>query len=168
MSRRPPSRARLRELLALWQGRLGLRDWELQAAVGRAEELGGGRSPRLGQVRIAAGKRRASILVLHPRDVPPECLVRQDPEISLVHELVEILLDPLTDNLPPAVEIAKEQAVEALSQALVALRRRPPPESPAAGPQLAQGAPAGPGPARPPRRRARPGQGPRKAQGSEA
>ena len=118
-----PDRPDLSALCAEWQARLRLQDWDIEVERVRHWRVG---SASLGEVDVYRGKRTAKIRVLFPEDEEPGSWPTNDEETTVVHELLHIHFDPLE---PPNIDwsspvgIAIEQAVHALSVALVNLKR---------------------------------------------
>jgi hypothetical protein len=106
-------------LLRFWQLQLGLHGWTITARKASRNEL----PHTVGEVKMLPQSTTARILILHERDWDPQELIPQDQEQTLVHELLEIQLSPLTDGLERYQELFKEQAIEAQAKALVTLRR---------------------------------------------
>lgn len=118
--------AELRALCNEWQKRLRLQDWRVTAEIARYHELGEGTGAH---VELALQRRAARIKVRHPDDEPPDGDHALDTEGYLVHELLHL---PFIHYIPAKgpEEDAFEQALNALAEALVALKRESVPEMP--------------------------------------
>ena len=118
-----PDRPDLSALCAEWQARLRLQDWDIEVERVRHFRVG---EARLGEIEVLRSKRAAKIRVLFPEDEEPGSWPTNDEETTVVHELLHIHFDPLE---PPNIDwsspvgIAIEQAVHALSVALITLKR---------------------------------------------
>ena len=105
----------LQALCAEWQAILRIQDWDIAVECVRAREIDGD----LGCADIYAPKRMARVQIARVEDVPPDC-AHIDPETTLVHELLHILLPHEDDE---ARKTAQEQAIHAISCSLVKLKR---------------------------------------------
>ena len=114
--------ADLADLCALWQKRLRLQDWDVTVRFAAWHELKGGE--RGGQVNWAVAERAAAIDLSRPDDVPPDLLCPYDVETTLVHELLHLTMIGMATAAGSPEEKAEEQAVNAISRALVALARQ--------------------------------------------
>lgn len=101
-------RRELERLMIEWQGCLRLLDWELDLLLEADEDV----PTAYGTIDYDIAERSATIRI-RPR--------QEDPELTLVHELLHLWVEPLTTV---AEEFYLEQAVEALSRALVGLKRQ--------------------------------------------
>jgi hypothetical protein len=127
----------LQDQCQYWQGILRLRDWDILVQVCRQNEMTN--PSAIGECEIQRQRKDATIRVLAPQDLQ---LVSQgfhhgeesDYDLTLVHELLHIHLDSLGPR--DQVTDQEEQVIEAISQALVRLRREAlvPLESPHASP----------------------------------
>jgi len=90
-----------------------LQDWNVQARFANMLEMNG--PARIGQCTASHDSKRASILVIHPNEIPA-----QDDEATteaiLVHELCHLHTGPLREAVD---ELPEEQAVHAFTQALM-------------------------------------------------
>jgi len=116
--------ADLADLCALWQKRLRLQDWDVAVRFAPWHELKGG--TRGGQVQWIREKRAAFIDVARPGETEPNSVWPYDLEITLVHELLHLHTQGLGTRAGSPEEEAEEQAVHALSCALVSLARQIP------------------------------------------
>lgn len=116
--------AELEGLLGYWQQHLNLKEWTLSVQLTRGRDmLDEAGNARQGQVCISLAKRIASIDILAECDFEERIIGAQDMEVSLVHELLEIHLSPITRGLNKEQENSKEFAIECLSHSLVVFRR---------------------------------------------
>jgi hypothetical protein len=67
--------------------------------------------------------RQATIKILESIDYPPDCLLPEDQEATLVHELLHIYTQPFDLPGTGPKQLAEEQMLNALAHALVALER---------------------------------------------
>jgi hypothetical protein len=107
----------LEDRVRYWQQRLRLQDWAVEIVMERAYDLG----DYWGKIHVAEDKRRARIRIMDPIDLSPAAIAPYDMDQIIVHELLHIHLYPITkaeDSMP------EEQAIEAISWALVGLDRR--------------------------------------------
>ena len=116
--------ARLERLCQEWQEFLGLRDWRIKVEISSDRELV---KDSWATIDIVRDKRHARIKVADPRYGLPDDFWwedEHDPEQSLLHELLHIYTRALGSfkNGSPQ-QIAEEQAVNAISQALLRLKR---------------------------------------------
>jgi hypothetical protein len=110
----------LNRKLWLWQKRLRLQDWSLKVRLARSNDL---RPKTLGNVNWDRREKSATISVLDPTDYKlAGDAMRDDMEMTIVHELVHLHLSGLPRN--EATKSAEEQAVVMLTDALVKLDRR--------------------------------------------
>lgn len=112
------------ELTALarkWQQRLRLQDWDVTVEIKRAREMS--LDGKAGEVVMVLEQRRAWITLRDMTDVDPEEQADNDPEVTVVHELLHLFTEPLglPEEGPRAT--AEEQMLNAVSRALVALDR---------------------------------------------
>jgi hypothetical protein len=113
----------LKAKCAEWQKILRLEDWTIFIEIHRARDLKTENSQA--EIEPFLLKRMAKIRILAPIDYEPTCWTPQDMEVSLVHELLHIHLFQLfADRENESRQIAEEQAIEAISRALVGLYRR--------------------------------------------
>lgn len=108
----------LEELLKKWQVILKLQDWDIKIRWAKHYDLD---SDTKGQCRWVLGKKCASIRILEPEDFDPAIQWGQDPECTVVHELLHLHYGPLElgDHFEGLKEAMLEQAVCAISEALV-------------------------------------------------
>ena len=117
--------AELRERCAYWQRLLRLQDWRIRTRFTDSSPSGG-TDGHLGTVRVWPKSKAALIRI--QRDPATEFAqafpADADPEITLVHELLEIHLYGLLNDKPSRHEGAlQEQAIDLVAGALVRLDR---------------------------------------------
>lgn len=106
-----------------WQGVLGLRDWTVRATLSRRYEFD--EDDQQGLCEVHENNRYARIWVLSHEDYSAYASFPQDHEETLVHEMLHIHLHPLEPkDYDERLEIAKEQAVNAISVGLASLKRK--------------------------------------------
>ncbi|WP_340398106.1 hypothetical protein NST50_15475 [Paenibacillus sp. FSL E2-0202] len=105
-----------------WQKVLRLQDWIVSVKLSRSRDMS---SPDLNaEIRITLENRIALILILDSVDYDPDSILPQDMEQYLVHELLHIHLYPITGKFTDGpLQVAEEQAIEAISKGLIALKR---------------------------------------------
>jgi hypothetical protein len=111
----------LHEKLGIWQKRIKLEEWNISVKTVRLAEL---KPKTLGNIHWDSETHRANINVLSPVDYKlpfPDAL--KDMEFTIVHELLHLQLSSLPRN--EASRSAEEKAVNALTEALLNLDRRP-------------------------------------------
>jgi len=102
--------------LQIWQKRLALADWKVEARIVRQADLN---PETLGNLKWSSKDRTASIKVLDPRDYDmPVQQIPADIERTVVHELVHLELSVLPRNGSRKVE---EQVVNRVTEALLGL-----------------------------------------------
>ena len=119
--------AELKKLCDLWQGRLKLQDWRIDARMADSVETDGqfgkcrvSREGRLAIVRIQK-EEAVDLTDEFSRAFPSD----YDPERSLVHELLHIPLEGIIADEPGEHErVAQEQAIEQISAALYEAYRK--------------------------------------------
>lgn len=116
------SNEELRTKCAEWQKVLRLQDWIVDVGISRSRNMKMERCQA--EIEPCLPKRMASIRILDPVDYPRDSAEPQDMELSLVHELLHIHLFPLfADREDEMRMVAEEQAIEAISRGLIALKR---------------------------------------------
>lgn len=108
------------EWLRVWQKRLDLKDWKIDAKIVRGRELPKG---TVANINWSLSKRQATIRVLHSVDSNlSRNEIARDTELSVVHELVHLSMAQLPlDSTNTELE---EEAVKKLSVALLNLQHR--------------------------------------------
>ena len=109
----------LRAKCAEWQKILRLQDWIVVPKILRARDMD--LEGCAGECSWQLQKRMAAIHVIDPVDHPPDLLEEYDMELTLVHELLHLHFAPLHDSDGDNLE--EEQAIEAISRGLIALKR---------------------------------------------
>lgn len=109
----------LEALCRTWQKRLRLQDWTVKVRIVRRHELD--HADIQGQVTWVLSRREALIKLLDPIDYLPDCVLPQDLETTLVHELVHLYFAPFDAEDGTLEDIYQEQAIDGLSKALVEL-----------------------------------------------
>jgi len=109
----------LRQRLAVWQGRLQLKDWTISVVQTHPSDL---RRGTLGNIHWDVEKQTAVIRVLDASDYHvPFSAALKDMELTVVHELVHLELSSLTRNFKSRSEESysgEEQAVNGIANAL--------------------------------------------------
>lgn len=105
----------LERLLCEWQEALGLRDWEIELEIVPGAKLSRryAGAPVHGEIEYVTQQRCATINIA--KDSP-------DQELTIVHELLHCWTAPIREARRE--ELVEEQAVEAVSKALVNLKRQ--------------------------------------------
>jgi hypothetical protein len=104
-----------------WQKVLRLQDWDVTTEICRQRDLKD--DDYAGQVRWILPIKQALISLVDPIDQPDNCIKEYDMEDSLVHELLHLHFAPLGTEHGTPEKIAEEQAINAISKALVKLKR---------------------------------------------
>jgi hypothetical protein len=107
--------------LRKWQSALRLLDWEIVAEIKRAKDMS--LEHTMGTCTHTLAKKIAFIEVLNPRDYPADWM-DVDSERTVVHELLHCLFAPFEAKTGTAEDIAQEQAIHAISTALVESDRK--------------------------------------------
>jgi hypothetical protein len=112
----------LKKILGKWQPRLGLSDWDISVSFRDARDMD--QHPAKSHIQGALQRVDIRIMACNDRQACDPC--DGDPELDLVHELVHIRLWAID---PPAeaeriLHMCREQAIEWIARALVALDRR--------------------------------------------
>lgn len=123
--------AELQDACRYWQGVLGLQDWRIVLKRVRFSAYGSEQKAKGGEVQVSHDKKTALIRITEPDDYNEQANRAidgpQDMELTLVHELVHLHFAPLWHVIKGDVENRfEEQAVNALSLALIALKRSEP------------------------------------------
>jgi len=104
--------------LHVWQNRLALDEWKIEARIVRQNDLN---PDTLGNLKWNSLHHTATIKVLDPRDYDmPPAQIPQDMERTVVHELVHLELAVLPRDGSPKVE---ERVVNRVTEALLGLDR---------------------------------------------
>lgn len=129
MSTPPFTDTDVQSICRAWQARLRLQDWDIHCQLVRSFRL----TESVAEVESLETKRVAWVRVMNPWDFPPDSLLPQDVERSIVHELLHLVLSPLA---PGEATLAEEQIVNTLSATLVSLWRLRPDLAPPSNPTL--------------------------------
>ena len=105
-----------------WQERLRLQAWDVKVKIASREVL----PDKGGEVQYIRHTQTAVIRLLDPSQYDPACDFPLDLERTLVHELLHLLFSPLDTEDAAERLTTEEQAVHALSRALVELERTTP------------------------------------------
>ena len=110
-------------LCTYWQKKLRIYDWTIGLAIGRKDSFEV--EERCGEINISVANGSAKILILDPVDYPKSNYIKQDMEVTLVHELLHLRFFPDARNKQEELlgMLLMEQAIERTTQALVELRR---------------------------------------------
>lgn len=114
----------LEEKCREWQEILSLRDWDVKPRIARYYD-----ESNLGSCTWKLQKKMAVIRVQEYDDYDPSNKWERDQETTLVHELLHLHFAPFDAETDTPQGIAQEQAIHALSVALVSLKRRAEPKS---------------------------------------
>lgn len=117
----------LLQRLKVWQERLRLQDWDIEASIRRASEMEG---EVVGSVSWSLSRKQASISILDQNDYPDDRMGYRDMENDLIHELIHIHLAPIHEHfgslgngeMNPMYTMFEEQAIESLTSALLSER----------------------------------------------
>lgn len=115
------SEKELQELCSVWQKRLRLQDWDVFVEVVPKDKL---RQESQAECRHTLSKKIAHISIIREEDYPSRSMVPQDQERDLVHELLHLHFAPFCAGRGTLADDMQEQAVHAISCALVDLARR--------------------------------------------
>lgn len=116
----------LAERVHYWQEILGLRDWNVGLSLARRGGIEGGEDA-LASTNVYPHGRDAIITIVHPMDLPLfKGLTAYDYnyDITLVHELLHLHFQPFQAVAGTYEYTAQEQAIEAVSRALVKLDQK--------------------------------------------
>lgn len=109
----------LRAKCAEWQKVLRLQDWIVVLKVKRGWDLP---IPNAcGTCTWDLAQRTALISIADPIDYPPDAIVPNDMELTLVHELLHLHFAAIE---PEGASVAGEQAIESISWGLISMARR--------------------------------------------
>src|SRR3954451_4371176 len=110
----------VRVWLDMWQRRLGLTDWKIEAKIVRLNQLQKG---TIANIHWSLPKRTANIKVLDPIDSTlPRTEIVRDTELSVVHELIHLTMAKLPlDSNDTDLE---EETVKKISSALLSLEKQ--------------------------------------------
>lgn len=112
----------LQEKLKEWQKRLRLQDWIITAKIKRGRDLS---NDSQANVHYVLPKKMATISIMDPIDYPPDSMVPQDMEDSLVHELLHLHFAPISDDDDDdKYYTAMEQMIESIASGLISAIRK--------------------------------------------
>ncbi len=116
--------AELQASLQYWQNELKLQHWYVDAGIARAEYLD--LKGVNGTSSWGLSRAEAIIKLLDPIDYSADCIVPQDHEVTLVHELLHLHMAPFTSELDKdSLEyLFMERAIDVMAKSMVDLRRR--------------------------------------------
>lgn len=106
--------------IAKWQERLRLQDWHIYFSFKRQVDM---LENSQAQIKWELKRKTAVLTLMDPIDYHADHIQKQDHECSIVHELLHLHIagvHELTDDLG---ELIEEQAINAISETLVALSR---------------------------------------------
>ena len=107
---------------AYWQKVLCLQDWQVEVSVVREKQMS---VEGLAECHWQIKKRWAVVNLRDYVDFDPDWFGSRDMELSLVHELLHMHAAAFDDyEVDTPKEVALEQAIHAISTALVELERR--------------------------------------------
>jgi len=107
-----------------WQKILRLQDWRIKIRFATAEELKEATdADAIGGCQSLVEAREANLLLLPPEALNPNDEREQDIENTIVHELLHCHFAAFKSD-DSQVQLAQEQAIEAISEALVNLKRQ--------------------------------------------
>lgn len=113
--------AQLDRWLKIWQKRLALDDWQINAQLVRSWEL---KPDTLGNLRWNSVSKVATIRVMDPQDYDLRASeIPTDIEYTVVHELIHLQLSSIP-KAPGAKEV-EERVVNRIGEALFALEKGP-------------------------------------------
>lgn len=110
----------LQELCRKWQERLRLQDWDIVVRLVRKRDFAI-KDGVDGECEWESQNKIAIIRILDPIDYDPDCILEQDIERTLVHELLHLHFALFREE--GIRETLLEQAICAISKTLVALAR---------------------------------------------
>lgn len=115
-----PTDGQVREWINVWQKRLGLGEWQIDAAVVRIWDL---RQDTIANIHWTLSSKKATIKVLNAVDstLKPAAFLK-DTELSIVHELIHLSMAKLP--LDPNHTELEEEAVKRISTALLGSAKR--------------------------------------------
>jgi hypothetical protein len=113
----------LQEKARYWQEVLRLRDWDL---IVKKENKKSFDDSTEGNCEFLVSSKCAYIRILNEDDYPDDSWVPQDMELTLVHELLHLHFAQIREHSDsvPLYEDFEEQAISAISEALVKVHRK--------------------------------------------
>lgn len=115
------NQAQAEELLAEWQRILRLQDWNIKIDIRRDREME--LQSSMAEVHWTIEKKAAIMHLLDPIDYQNDYFPI-DHEVSIVHELLHLHMAGFDAKFDTPEGVAQEQAINAISTALVFLKRR--------------------------------------------
>lgn len=103
-----------------WQKILRLQDWQIKIKIARDREF---LTEGMAEVVWLREKKQAMVKLLDPLDFASDIIYPQDHELSIVHELLHLHMVDFDQEVGTLENIAQEQAIHAISTALVTLKR---------------------------------------------
>ena len=123
MKSREVRERKLQRLCDEWQKRLRLEDWKVTVNLAPSEVASG----VWGSIIPSTQQKRACLTVRDMRLNPAPQLADQDPEVTVVHELLHLQYDGfehlIKKDANKAEHTLMEQSINLIAEALVALRR---------------------------------------------
>lgn len=122
----------LAEQCSYWQEVLRLQDWNIDVRLVRPHEMAGDKSP-VAQTEVYEHRKDAIMRFLHPMDLitlQSHFLFgeEKDYDLNIVHELLHLHFAPFQEAIETSKGTAQEQAIEAISRAIVKLHRHGKPQ----------------------------------------
>ncbi len=109
-----------KKILATWQKRLGLSDWEIDITLESAIMTNNGQAC----TKIYATSQKAVMVVMQESDRQASDPNDNDIELDIIHELIHIRLWAIDPEAEGILHTCREQAVEWIAKALTSLDRR--------------------------------------------
>jgi len=106
--------------IAKWQRRLRLADWHIYFAFKRRHDM---LLDGQAEIKWEVRRKTAVMNLLDPIDYCADHVQKQDHECSIVHELLHLHFASIHEKTDELGELIEEQAINAISEALVALSR---------------------------------------------
>lgn len=112
----------LQAVCTSWQCRLRLQDWDVEVKLVAHYEAG---ESRFAEVFHFLPKKHAILKVVQEDHIDPNEPLKRDEELSIVHELLHLHFCPVASpDSDSSADVALEQAIHAISRALVGVRKR--------------------------------------------
>jgi hypothetical protein len=105
----------------IWQERLRLQDWIVYCRLSPHTEFS---NDTMANVRVSVGRKEALIQIIAPDHYSHLASCPQDMELSLVHELLHLHLEPMGMRYDDPKQFTEEQAINSISTSLVRAWRR--------------------------------------------
>jgi len=115
----------LAERVRYWQEVLRLQDWNLDVRLCRTHEMRGDRQA-IAQTEAFVHRKDAIMRFLHPMDTDTVSMnflfgEERDYDLNIVHELLHLHFTPFQRESETSEGVGQEQAIEAISRAIVKL-----------------------------------------------